>query len=54
MWSNRVDSESPHPCCHFDIKIEGITKKNILELYFFKAADPKCTSRGGEPHIQGF
>ena len=29
MLSNRVDSESPHPCGHFDAKIEVVTIKNI-------------------------
>ena len=48
MWSNRVYSESPHPCGHFDTKIEVLTMKK-LELDFFKAVNPKCAPVGREP-----
>ena len=37
MWSTRVDSESPHPCGHFDIQIEVVTMKNITARFFSKS-----------------
>ena len=34
MWSNRVHSESPHLCGHFDTKIEEATIENIRGIFF--------------------
>ena len=51
MSSNRVDSESPHPCGHFDTKIEVVTMKNI-SARFFNAVNSKCAPVGGEPPKQ--
>ena len=34
MWWNRVYSESPHPCGHFDTKIEVVTMTNISARFF--------------------
>ena len=34
MWSNRVYSECPHPCGHFDTKIEVVTMKYISARFF--------------------
>ena len=45
MWSNRVDSESPHPHHNFDIKIEAM--KNIRARFILNAANPKFAPVGG-------
>ena len=46
MWLNRVDSDSPHLCGHFDTKIEVVTMENI-SARFFTAVNPKCDPVGG-------
>ena len=51
MWSNRVYSESPHPCGHFETKIEVVTMKNI-SARFFQHHEPKCNPANREPHIR--